>query len=505
MGCPGGVPGCPGGAVTRLSRLRGRLVRAAGRGSAGGRVRGPGCTPRRGGGLATRRGRGGGGCGEGCAAAEAAKRLIVPRSVQANRARMVGVLSRRPSAAGNSSRMSWRRRTSRPSAVLRSSEQAVLRSSEHAASRCAAERPCILRRAKVIRVPSRRAPREPRRWPSRAVWTMMAPSARCHLDGANRGDGKLRGCRARRRWICARASRRTERRAPRRAICSCRPGTEAVRSFAEDVDVLVAVGRMYLMGEELGEAEAVLRRAVALRSGGRTRAAAARRGDAAAGRPRRGARGALEAVASRMNDPWTKTWVARALDYSELADDLGREGSPGRAAGAREARPGTPTTSAAGPRRSPRRRRRAGRAARRSSGRSTRACSFRAIRAPSCRTCAGAAGVGPDDIVDLPTPGPGGAARTARRGDAPSRPSEPGAGPSRRRRGDGARGRRGVGRRAERPDAPERHGDLGVGAGDGGPRAAEALRASGRGVAALAPRAEAALDGAATRRRERRP
>jgi tetratricopeptide (TPR) repeat protein len=105
-----------------------------------------------------------------------------------------------------------------------------------------------------------------------------------------------------------------------------RVGAEATRRFGDDVEVLIAVGRMYLMGEELAEAEKALRRATrlapqdphALRLLGEV---LLRQGDPTA------AHAALSsAVACGMNDPWTKTWVARALDYSELEGDLGREG-----------------------------------------------------------------------------------------------------------------------------------------------------------------------------------
>ncbi len=105
-----------------------------------------------------------------------------------------------------------------------------------------------------------------------------------------------------------------------------RAGADAVRRFADDTDVLVAVGRMYLMAEELVEAERALRRATRLaprdphaqRLFGEV---ILRRGDPAA------AHTALSAaVASGMNDPWTKTWVARALDYAELLPDLGADG-----------------------------------------------------------------------------------------------------------------------------------------------------------------------------------
>jgi len=125
--------------------------------------------------------------------------------------------------------------------------------------------------------------------------------------------------------LCARLASYSEADAAPKDLLA-RAGEEAVARFAEDAEVLAAVGRMYLSGEELGEAERVLRRAVrfapqdphALRLLGEV---LLRRGEPAA------AHAALSsAVACGMNDPWTKTWVARALDYSELLDDLGRDG-----------------------------------------------------------------------------------------------------------------------------------------------------------------------------------
>lgn len=103
-------------------------------------------------------------------------------------------------------------------------------------------------------------------------------------------------------------------------------GRDAMERFPADAEVHVAVGRMYLLAEELPDAEHALRLAAnlaprdphALRLLGEV---LLRLGDAPA------AHTALSsAVANGMNDPWTKTWVARALDYADLLTDLGPEG-----------------------------------------------------------------------------------------------------------------------------------------------------------------------------------
>ena len=140
-----------------------------------------------------------------------------------------------------------------------------------------------------------------------------------------RGDDALAPNRAQVLELCARLASYAEAGAAQKDLLA-RAGSEAVRRFADDAEVLVAVGRMYLMAEDLAEADRVLRRAArlaprdphALRLLGEVML---RQGDPSA------AHKALStAVASGMNDPWTKMWVARALDYAELLPDLGPEG-----------------------------------------------------------------------------------------------------------------------------------------------------------------------------------
>ena len=224
-----------------------------------------------------------------------------------------------------------------------------------------------------------------------------------------RGHQSARLTRAQTLDLCARLASYGEAGATPRDLL-LQAGAEAVRSFAEDADVLVAVGRMYLMGEELAEAERVLQRAVrrapedahALRILGEV---LLRLGDPGA------AHDALSsAVASGMNDPWTKTWVARALDYSELFDDLGRDGI------ARDVRQvlGKPGQ---GPPEDERRLApvRSDPPARRYSrsqvlGKIDKGIFFAGDPRAELPDFRRAGGIGPEEIVDLPTPAAGGVA-----------------------------------------------------------------------------------------------
>ncbi len=61
--------------------------------------------------------------------------------------------------------------------------------------------------------------------------------------------------------LCARLASYSEADAAPKDLLS-RAGVEAVQRFSDDAEVLTAVGRMFLAGEELSDAERVLRRAV---------------------------------------------------------------------------------------------------------------------------------------------------------------------------------------------------------------------------------------------------
>ncbi|MEZ4310095.1 MAG: hypothetical protein R3F14_18805 [Polyangiaceae bacterium] len=147
-------------------------------------------------------------------------------------------------------------------------------------------------------------------------------AARRSDDRGSRGGGLSR---AETLDLCARLASYAEAGGTPRDLVR-RAGGDAVGRFPDDIDVLVAAGRMYLMAEELDEAERTLRHAVrvasrephALRLLGEV---LLRKGEPVA------AHGALSSsVAAGMHDPWTKIWVSRALDYAELLADLGPEG-----------------------------------------------------------------------------------------------------------------------------------------------------------------------------------
>ncbi|MBK8258907.1 MAG: hypothetical protein IPK82_40390 [Polyangiaceae bacterium] len=141
----------------------------------------------------------------------------------------------------------------------------------------------------------------------------------------NRGETLAAITRAQTLDLCARLAAYAEAGAAQREVL-LQAGADATQRFADDVGVLVAVARMYLMAEELGEAENALRRALhrstsepdALRLLGEVKL---RQGD-----PTEAHAALARAVACGMSDPWTKTWMARALDYAELIGDLGRDG-----------------------------------------------------------------------------------------------------------------------------------------------------------------------------------
>ena len=120
-------------------------------------------------------------------------------------------------------------------------------------------------------------------------------------------------------------------------------------------------------------------------------------------------RNACLAVAAGMHDPWTRTWVARALDYSELSNDLGREGiardvrqvlgKPGQGPPEEERRRALPARPAPSSRRNPRTK---------VLGKIDKGVFFPGdARAEMPDLGRGKAEVGPDDVVDLPTPAPG--------------------------------------------------------------------------------------------------